>query len=74
MDEDTMRAEYDFSNAEKNPYYKLLKRPVTLRLEETTIKYFKNMAQESGIPYQTLINLFLAQCAAEHRKLEVHWR
>ncbi len=68
-----MRKEYDFSKARRNPYTKLLKRQVTIRLEEPTLAYFKQMAQESGIPYQTLINLYLRDCATSKRKLSMKW-
>lgn len=68
-----MRKEYDFSKAKKNPYAGLLKRQVTIRLDEGTIGYFKELAQQIGIPYQTLINLYLRDCAASGRKLSLHW-
>jgi predicted DNA binding CopG/RHH family protein len=55
-----MRKECDFSKAQKNPYVRRLKRQVTLRMDEGTISYFKNLAQEIGVPYQTLINLYLS--------------
>ena len=69
-----MRKEYDFSKAEKNPYAGLLKKQVTIRLDEATIKYFKGLASEAGIPYQTLINLYLRDCAASGRKLSMRWK
>jgi predicted DNA binding CopG/RHH family protein len=69
-----MRKEYDFSTARRNPYAARLKKPVTIRLDEATIGYFKNLAGETGIPYQTLINLYLRDCAATGRKLAMHWR
>lgn len=69
-----MRKEYDFSRARPNPYAKRLKRPVTIRLDEETIAYFKALADESEIPYQTLINLYLRDCAAQRRKPELSWR
>lgn len=65
-----MRKSYDFSEAVKNPYAKRLKKQVTIRLDEETITYFKEMAEEKGIPYQSLINLYLRDCAAEHRELK----
>ncbi len=68
-----MKREYDFSKARKNPYTRLLKRQVTIRLEEATLVYFKQLAQESGIPYQTLINLYLRDCATSKRKLSMKW-
>lgn len=69
-----MRKEYDFSKAKKNPYARRLKRQVTLRMDEGTINYFKNLAQETGVPYQTLINLYLRDCAASNKKLALHWK
>lgn len=69
-----MRKEYDFSNARKNPYAKRLKKPVTIRLDAGTIAYFKQLAAESEIPYQTLINLYLRDCAASGRRLALDWR
>ena len=68
-----MRKEYDFSKAKKNPYASLLKKQVTIRLDETTVKYFKELAANAGIPYQTLINLYLRDCAASSRKLSMQW-
>ncbi len=68
-----MRAEYDFSNAKKNPYAKRLKRRVTIRLDDQTVEYFKGLADETGIPYQTLINLYLRDCAESKRELELRW-
>jgi len=69
-----MKKEYDFSKAKKNPYASLLKRQVTIRLDEETVKYFKKLAQEAGVPYQTLINLYLRDCAASGRKLSLQWK
>ena len=69
-----MKKEYDFSTARRNPYAKRLKRSVTIRLDEGTIAYFKRLAAESGIPYQTLINLYLRDCAARGRRLAMNWR
>ena len=69
-----MRKKYDFSNAQKNPYAGRLKRQVTLRIDEGTVGYFKGLAQEMGIPYQTLINLYLRDCAAAHKKLSLRWK
>ena len=69
-----MRKEYDFSKARRNPYAKKLKRPVTIRLDEQTIDYFKALADETGIPYQTLINLYLRDCAATGRRVSLDWR
>ena len=69
-----MRKEYDFSKARRNPYAKRLKRSVTIRLDEPTIAYFKSLAEETELPYQTLINLYLRDCATTGRKLAMHWR
>jgi len=69
-----MRKEYDFSKAKRNPYAGLLKRQVTIRLDEVSIGYFKDLAQKIGMPYQTLINLYLRDCAASGRKLSLQWK
>ena len=68
-----MRAEYDFTGARKNPYAKRLKRRVTIRLDAPTIEYFKELSEELGIPYQTLINLYLRDCAQTKRELNLEW-
>ena len=68
-----MRKEYDFSRAKKNPYAARLKRRVTIRLDQATIGYFKELAEETGIPYQTLINLYLRDCAESKKKVEFAW-
>jgi len=69
-----MRKQYDFSKARPNPYARRLKKAVTIRLEEPTIVYFKTLAAETGIPYQTLINLYLRDCATSQKKLALHWK
>jgi len=69
-----MKKEYDFSKAQKNPYAKRLKRRVTIRLDAPTIDYFKELAEETGIPYQTLINLYLRECAESKKELNLEWR
>ena len=58
---------------QKNPYTKHLKQPVTMRLDKTTVQYFKSLAEELGMPYQSLINLYLRDCALNHRRLELNW-
>lgn len=68
-----MRDNYDFSKSIKNPYAKRMKKQITIRLDEDTIEYFKNLAEEKGIPYQSLINLYLRDCAETHKKLKVKW-
>ena len=69
-----MRKEYDFSAAKKNPYAAQLKKQITIRLDEDAITYFKAISEEVGIPYQSLINLYLRDCAASHRKLNLTWK
>lgn len=70
-----MKAHYDFSKmkGKKNPYTKYLKQPVTMNLDRDSINYFKSLAEEIDIPYQTLINLYLRDCATKQRKLEMQW-
>ena len=68
-----MRDEYDFSEARKNPYAKMLKKQITINIDSNAIDYFKEQASVTGIPYQTLINLYLTDCARQHRKLTVSW-
>jgi predicted DNA binding CopG/RHH family protein len=69
-----MRENYDFSNSTPNPYAQKLKKQITIRLDEDTISYFKSMADEKGIPYQSLINLYLRDCAQSHRDLQLQWQ
>lgn len=70
-----MRKEYDFDKMKgrKNPYAKHLKRQVTIRIGVDVIDYFKNLAEETGVPYQNLINLYLRDCVQSNRKLSVNW-
>lgn len=70
-----MKAEYDFSKmkSRKNPYASKLKKPVTMRLSEDVVEYFKGMAEEVGVPYQSLINLYLRDCLAQNRRVEIKW-
>ncbi len=71
-----MKAEYDLSKmkSRKNPYASKLKKPVTMRLSEDVISYFKEMAEENGVPYQSLINLYLRDCVVQHRKIDILWQ
>ena len=69
-----MRKEYNFSKSRKNPYAGKLKKQITLRLDEEAIDYFKSISQEVGIPYQSLINLYLRECAASNRRLNLRWK
>jgi len=68
-----MKNEYDFSKGKKNPYAKMLKKQVTINLSTEVIAYFKAQAKETGIPYQTLINLYLTDCARSGKKLAITW-
>ena len=68
-----MKEEYDFSGARKNPYSDKVKRQVTINLNQKTIEYFKGLAGETGIPYQTLINLYLTDCAENKRRPDMTW-
>lgn len=68
-----MRAEYDFSKSRRNPYAKKVKKQITIRIDDDTIGYFKALAEEKDIPYQTLINLYLRDCAESHRKPKLKW-
>ena len=70
-----MKKEYDLSKmkSRKNPYASKLKKPVTMRLGEDVINYFKSMAEDTGVPYQSLINLYLRDCISQHRKVDISW-
>ena len=71
-----MKAEYDLSKmkSRKNPYAAKLKKSVTMRLSEDVIGYFKKMADETGVPYQNLINLYLRDCVSQHRRIDISWQ
>lgn len=69
-----MKAHYDFSKAKRNPYAKKLKSSITIRLDGETIAYFKRLAAKTELPYQSLINLYLRDCAAHGRELAMEWR
>lgn len=68
-----MKEEYDFSNARKNPYANKLKKQITINIDIDTIDYFKSQSKSSGIPYQTLINLYLSDCAEQKKQLQITW-
>ena len=68
-----MRKSYDFSKSKRNPYAKRLKASVTIRLDPEVIEYFKQLTEDTSIPYQTLINLYLRDCAKSRRKLKLNW-
>lgn len=69
-----MRDHYDFTKSVKNPYTKKLKKQVTIRLDEDTIEYFKKLADEKDIPYQSLINLYLRDCAQSQKDIKIEWK
>lgn len=75
MGGDEMRSNYDFAKMKgvKNPYIKHLKQPVTIRLDKTSVQYFKKLATEIGMPYQNLINLYLRDCAMNQKRLKLKW-
>lgn len=68
-----MKEEYDFSKARKNPYANKLKKQITINIDIDTIDYFKSQSKSSGIPYQTLINLYLSDCAEQKKQLQITW-
>lgn len=68
-----MRDEYDFTNGRKNPYAAELKQQITIKLAPSVIAYFKEEAAETGIPYQTLINLYLLDCVEKKKKPDLSW-
>ena len=68
-----MRDHYDFSKSRKNPHARRLKKQITIRIDEDTIAYFKALAEQKGIPYQSLINLYLRDCAEHQRDLKIEW-
>jgi uncharacterized protein (DUF4415 family) len=69
-----MRKEYDFTNAEPNPYIKKLRKQISIRIDVDTINFFKKQAEETGIAYQNLINLYLSDCAIHSKKINIAWR
>jgi uncharacterized protein (DUF4415 family) len=69
-----MRKSYEFSKARRNPYAKHLKQQITIRLDRDTLDYFKRLAEETGIRYQTLINLYLSDCAETKKRLALRWK
>lgn len=68
-----MRKEYDFSKSKKNPFTRMLKKQITIRIEVETIDYFKSLAKDSGISYQNLINMYLRECVQTQRKPILQW-
>ena len=72
--EEILEKEFDFSKAKRNPYAKMLKKQITININNEAIEYFKSEAERTGIPYQTLINLYLTDCAKNNRKLDLSWK
>ena len=72
---ESMREEYDIENLNprRNPYSKRLKRQITINIDSDTVDFFKAQSEESGIPYQTLINLYLSDCAKHKKQLQISW-
>ena len=71
---ETMRKHYNFFGSQRNPYARRLKKQVTIRLDSETLAYFKKLADDAKIPYQTLINMYLRDCAAQRKELRLEWR
>jgi uncharacterized protein (DUF4415 family) len=69
-----MRKEYDFTNAEPNLYIKKLRKQISIRIDVDTINFFKKQAEETGIAYQNLINLYLSDCAIHSKKINIAWK
>ncbi|WP_461255086.1 CopG family antitoxin [Treponema sp. R80B11-R83G3] len=74
MEGNKMRNEYDFTNAKPNPYIKKLRKQISIRLDIDTIGYFKKKAEETGIAYQNLINLYLTDCAIHSKNINIVWK
>jgi len=72
--DEVLEKEFDFSKAIKNPYAKALKKSITINLDENVVEFFKNQSASVGIPYQTLINLYLRDCVINDRHLEMAWK
>jgi len=68
-----MREQYDFSNSIENPYAKKLKKQITIRLDQDVVDYFKLLSDQNGVPYQNLINMYLKDCAHQHKELKMNW-
>lgn len=68
-----MKKEYDFSKGTKNPYAKLLKKQITINISEEVLDYFKELSEQTSIPYQTLINFYLLDCVKSKKKIDISW-
>ena len=69
-----MRKEYNFANAKPNPYLKKLRKQISIRIDVDTIEYFKKRAEETGIAYQNLMNMYLSDCAIQSKKIQISWK
>lgn len=71
-----MKKEFDFSKMKsiRNPYPKMLKKQITINLADPTIQYFKQLAEQTGMRYQNLINIYLTDCAVKNKKIHVEWK
>ena len=74
MGENKMRKEYDFTNAKPNPYVKKLRKQISIRIDLDTIEYFKKQAEETGLTYQNLINMYLADCVIRSKRINIVWK
>jgi len=74
MEGNKMRKEYDFTNAQLNPYVKKLRKQISIRIDIDTINFFKKQAEETGIAYQNLINLYLSDCAVHSKSINITWK
>ena len=74
MEVEKMRKEYNFSNAKQNPYIKKLRKQISIRIDMDTMEYFKKKAEETGIAYQNLINLYLSDCAINSKNVNIVWK
>jgi len=74
MGEINMRKEYNFSKAKSNPYIKKLRKQISIRIDMDTINYFKKQAEETGIAYQNLMNLYLSDCAVHSKQINIAWK
>ena len=74
IEDNKMRKEYNFSDAMSNPYVKKLRKQISIRIDIDTIDYFKRKAEETGIAYQNLINLYLTDCAMQSKNINIVWK
>ncbi len=59
FDDYEVQDEYDFTDGIRGRFYEPKKIPVSLRLDNDIVLYFKKLASEKKVPYQTLINALL---------------